>query len=338
MVESIFSDSQALDLTTADGVKVYLLRTRYKATSVILLTGGFANFTYRVKLQTPFFDPSISALVSTIVLKHAEPYAALTRTCPIPVERQDYEVLAYREVPTIVSSFTGVSLPKVYYEDTDNRVIIMYDCGESCITLKDYLKFHSVPLEVARRIGNSLGRFIGELHVASHQNRPADSPGVLLKNKFERAQELDAFGFFYGVIKRDLPRTTERYDEIIALLGNMHDVIVSSKEVLVMGDLGTGNVLIHGNHLEHLSVIDWEIAKSSLAVAASETNSRDFNKIVKIVALGVGVDLIGRTPMEKPEWGYDERVGEIVSEGISFLLNVENDMWLRKSFLGALYV
>ncbi|GJJ10091.1 hypothetical protein Clacol_004317 [Clathrus columnatus] len=378
MVESS-SDSRVPDLTTTDGVKAYLFHTPYRAVNVTSLTGGFTNFTYRVTLQKPFFDSSTSpgALISTVVLKHAKPYIASVRTYSASAERQDYEALAYREVPTIVSPFTNVSLPKIYFQDQDNYVIIMYDCGESCITLKDYLKFHSVPLEAARRIGNSLGRFIGELHVASHKSRPADSPGVLIKHKFEEVpQKFDVFGFFHGIITRDLPRTTERYDEIIALLGNMHDKIKYSKEVLVMGDFSTGNMLIDGNSLEHLSIIDWETARSSLAgldvsrllaevytiakfhpssrcavnelistfiasyksVVTSETNARNFNEIVKVVAFNVGVHLIVITPMEKPEWGSDEEVGEIVAEGISFLLNAEDDMWLRESFLGGLYV
>ncbi|GJJ10079.1 hypothetical protein Clacol_004305 [Clathrus columnatus] len=374
MVESI-SDSQPFDLMTADGVKFYLFQTSYRAANVTLLTDGFTNFTYRVKLETPFLDPSLSTLISTIILKHAEPYIATNKAFPLAVERQGFEVLASRQIPTIVSSFSGVSLPKVYYEDTDNRVIIMYDCGESCIILKDYLKFHSVPLETARRIGNSLGRFIGELHVASHQNQPADSPGVLLKHKFEKVlQEPDVFDFFYGVIKRDLPRTTEHYDKIIALLDNMYDKTKFSNEVLVMGDFWTGNMLIHGDSLEHLSVIDWETARSSLAgldvsrllaevytisrfhpsslsainelistfiasyklVVTSETNIHDFDKIVKIIAFNVGVYLIVTILMAKPGWRSDEEAREIVSKGISFLFNAENERWLWESFIGGL--
>ncbi|GJJ10461.1 hypothetical protein Clacol_004687 [Clathrus columnatus] len=391
-----FNNSPVVDLTTADGVKAYLFQTLFRATNVTPLVGGLGNFTYRVTLEKPFSDSSVSQdLLSTVVLKHAEPYSASDKTFPLLVERQvsndrflqsllaqfiiyqGFEVLAYLEVPTIISPSTSVFLPKIYYEDRDNRVVIMYDCGEGgggCIT--DYLKLHPVPLEVARRIGNSLGRFLGELHINSHDRRPAGSSGVLLKHKFAdniQARDISSF-FFYGVVKRDLPKTTERYNEIIALVDNMHEKIKSTNEVLVMGDFWPGNILVYGKSMEKLSVVDWEASKPGLAgldvgqflaeiytmqrfypssrlaanelisefiasyksIVSLETNVADLNEIAKIAAIHVGAQLFAITLMARPKWGSDEEIKELVSEGITFLLNAEDDKWRRESFLGEL--
>ncbi|GJJ10067.1 hypothetical protein Clacol_004293 [Clathrus columnatus] len=368
------NNSPVTDLITAEGVKTYLSQTSFRATNVTSLVGGIGNFTYRVTLEKPVFNSQDS--FSTVVLKHAEPYSAINKAFPLAVERQGFEVLAYLEIPTIISPSTGVSFPKIYYEDRDNRVVIMYDCGEGCITLKDYLKFHPVPLEVARRIGNSLGGFLGELHINSHDRRPADSPGILLKHKFNdntQARDISAL-VTYGIAKRDLPRTTERYTEVTALLDNMQDKIKTTNEVLVMGDFWTGNILVYGKSMEKLSVVDWELSKPGLAgldvgqflaevytvqkfhpssrpattelisafitsyksIMSSETKVADLNEIAKIAAIHVGTHLFATTPRAKPKWGFDEEINEVVSEGITFLLNAEDDKWRRESFLGEL--
>lgn len=70
------------DLHTASGVLEYLHSTPFRCASVTPLSGGNANFTYRLHLQNPFEGRS------TLVLKHAKPYVATAIDQPLGIERQ----------------------------------------------------------------------------------------------------------------------------------------------------------------------------------------------------------------------------------------------------------
>lgn len=58
----------APDLATADGVRAYLAGTAFAGAGVAPLSGGTANFVYRLALRTPH------AGHATLVLKHAKGY------------------------------------------------------------------------------------------------------------------------------------------------------------------------------------------------------------------------------------------------------------------------
>jgi hypothetical protein len=72
-----------MDLTSIYGVQVYLARkTSFASHAITRLSGGSANFTYRVHLSAPF------AGRSTLVLKHAQPYVKDLPTVAFGLERQ----------------------------------------------------------------------------------------------------------------------------------------------------------------------------------------------------------------------------------------------------------
>jgi hypothetical protein len=71
------------DLLTVAGVLQYLAPTSFASDEAHPLSGGNCNFVYRIHLRTPYKN------VSTMVVKHAEPYvAASAHRMPIAVERQ----------------------------------------------------------------------------------------------------------------------------------------------------------------------------------------------------------------------------------------------------------
>ena len=72
-----------VNLSSADGVYDYLLYTgrRFTAASVVRLSGGNANFTYR--LSMPYSEGGND---KTMVLKHAESYAANMKDFPIVLD------------------------------------------------------------------------------------------------------------------------------------------------------------------------------------------------------------------------------------------------------------
>ena len=70
-----------MDFTTSRGVLDYLEKTPFVATSATLLLGGVTNYTYRIQLAKEYNGRK------TVVLKHAESYAALVQDISLDAER-----------------------------------------------------------------------------------------------------------------------------------------------------------------------------------------------------------------------------------------------------------
>ena len=69
-----------LDLSDSKHVEQYLSATPWAAKSVVPLSGGYTNFTFRIELAEPFEGQE------TVVLKHSKPYVA--REWSLTTERQ----------------------------------------------------------------------------------------------------------------------------------------------------------------------------------------------------------------------------------------------------------
>jgi len=73
----------SVDLTTIAGVRKYLADTHFASDTITSLSGGFANFTYRIHLNDPLEGKG------SFILKYAAPYvAAFGATMPLTTERQ----------------------------------------------------------------------------------------------------------------------------------------------------------------------------------------------------------------------------------------------------------
>lgn len=77
-----FARSIALDLTTEVGVEAYLAPTPYACTKAEALSGGNANFVFRLHLRRPHEGKD------TLVLKHGKPYIKSLATIPFDTKRQ----------------------------------------------------------------------------------------------------------------------------------------------------------------------------------------------------------------------------------------------------------
>lgn len=75
------------DLTSAEGVRDYLSATPFAALEVLPLSGGTANFAYRIRLRDPPYTEWGNEVL-TMVFKHAEPYVATIRDFKYSTERQ----------------------------------------------------------------------------------------------------------------------------------------------------------------------------------------------------------------------------------------------------------
>jgi hypothetical protein len=73
---------EKVDLTTPQGVLAYLASTPFASSRAEPLSGGTANFVFRLHLITPHQGRQ------TLILKNARPYVASAPNFPIPVSRQ----------------------------------------------------------------------------------------------------------------------------------------------------------------------------------------------------------------------------------------------------------
>lgn len=74
---------------------------------------------------------------------------------------------ALRRIKAWLPSDAIVTVPVVYKYDQEANVIVMEDCGERSVTLKEFMQQNTVSLELSASIGTALGRFAGGMHVWS---------------------------------------------------------------------------------------------------------------------------------------------------------------------------
>ena len=77
---------QTYDLTTEEGILVYLAHTSFPGMKASRLSGGTANYVFRVELTYPAQGAFGSQ--KTVVAKHARGYLAGEKDWVLPVDRQ----------------------------------------------------------------------------------------------------------------------------------------------------------------------------------------------------------------------------------------------------------
>ncbi|KAH9965132.1 kinase-like domain-containing protein [Lactifluus volemus] len=273
------------DLTSSEGVLAYVASTPFASALAESLSGGNANFVFRLHLNKPYEGHQ------TLILKHAQPYVASMPDFPLPLSRQDFEVEALRRVRTSLSSDTHrVTVPAVHLFDATARAIIMDDAGAHAVPLKAaLLAGHSTVAAAAAAIGTRLGKFLRALHDQGRADRSL--PGAFEGWTF--AREVAAF-ITYGRLG-DTLRTPGHDDQLVSVLGDeplgvSEDTLrvvealaelrmaqirreLCDDDTLVMGDFWPGNILVCDSEDKEnsavdggrLMVVDWEIARPGLA-------------------------------------------------------------------------
>ncbi|PFH50963.1 hypothetical protein AMATHDRAFT_60169 [Amanita thiersii Skay4041] len=265
--------TQTWDLTTVDGVRDYVKGTPFSSSGkIVILSGGYTNFVYRVTLDEPFRGKT------TVVIKHSKPYARSSVYLPLEISRQSFEVEALRRVRTIIPEGALVTVPEVYLFDEKECAIIMEDAGVESVPLKQFMIEGRLSVPMGERLGAALGEFAGRLHVWGKD------PNLL--EYFEghkMAKELFAWFYYdrlYGLIDpskesdvaalRDPPLEISDGDlAIIKKVGeDMATAVKNAKDTFVMGDFWPGNMAVHAteeNELLRVYVLDWEICRPGLA-------------------------------------------------------------------------
>ncbi|KAJ7049512.1 kinase-like domain-containing protein [Mycena amicta] len=216
------------ELATASGVHDYLANTEFACTSAVPLAGGVGNFTYRLFLSNPHKERS------TLILKHAKPYVALSPDFPFSVDRQVYESRALTEVRKSGICNALVTVPEVIHHDTTANFLVLEDCGEQTLNLK-------------------------QLMLTAH----TDTPRLLKRPPPQNITAMITYGRLIRMLTTHKipaiellpdPISDEDLDSIRAIVEERTAEIHAAKTSLTMGDFWTGNVIV-------ANIIDWELAK-----------------------------------------------------------------------------
>ncbi|KAL0575243.1 hypothetical protein V5O48_006734 [Marasmius crinis-equi] len=262
------------DLANATGVQAYLEDTPFAADAIDALSGGTANFVYRIKLKTPFDGRS------TMIVKHGKSYVATSKIkFPFSLKRQRFEVEALKHVHALTPSDSLVTAPRVNHFDEKENVIIMDDCGADSITLKQFMLDGRCTPALAEKIGDALGKFLGGMHHTWGTKGVAQLLETLKGH--EEGKQISAWAVYGrvestvtgedpGSFMSDNPPDVGADDlERLKIIANETSAAVVAAETdFAMGDFWTGNILLDlaegDSDVNRIFVVDWELAKPGL--------------------------------------------------------------------------
>lgn len=176
-----------------------------------------------------------------------------------------------------------VTVPAVHLFDEHENVIIMDDCGEGVLNLKELMLTETMSLEVAEEVGTALGEFIGKLHVRGKQ----DSEMIDFLSGNQSGRSLSVFATYGRLVSTlsgedglkvlsDPPLGVSEEDMIVVeeIAKVKSQEVMTSMETVVMGDFWPGNVMLsfrEGDEMgekktiRRIYVLDWELAKPGVA-------------------------------------------------------------------------
>lgn len=171
-----------------------------------------------------------------------------------------------------------VTVPNVHLHDEEAAIIVMDDCGQEAVLLKDLLlRDGAIPISTARTIGAALGVFLAQLH--------AWGKGDDVLDFFEgnaQARTLTAWATYGRVVSTvsgadsqlpaalrdpplDIPET--QLQAVAKVVERTTGMICTARETVVHGDFWPGNILVKlaGEEVERVYVADWELVKPGLS-------------------------------------------------------------------------
>ena len=238
------------DLTTEQGLRDYLTTKNIEHTTVTLLTGGTANYVYRVLLSDG----------RAVIYKHAAPYLHSNKAFAFDPTRMNYEHRILTALPPVLKAQLPDSAVRpvgCYSYDQEAKLLCIEDGGER------ELKFaYSDRRLDVKKIGGELGRWIAALHTCSTK----------LSLSLKDEEDLKANNRIGVAIYR------HSYQNLSTALANFgHDVelgkyineefgsrLATEDECVCHGDFWPGNVLVQPRESEEdvkLTVVDWEMTR-----------------------------------------------------------------------------
>lgn len=245
-------------------------------TSATPLEGGVSNYLYRLTKTDG----------STVILKHAEPYAASDKTWSYGIGRIACEHAALSSIPTALLSSSpaspgAVEIPHAVSYDHDGHNLVMSDCGASTKDL--HTAFPSLTSVQRVDYGRRLGLWLAALHKCTGVDEAAYSANVAAKERKGMDQRISLLSAGLPIASSGTgtpDQVASEQREFIELL-EPFVVAVTDRDTggIVHGDFWPGNILVSPSTAEatenFLAVIDWENLRlgtgaSDLGIFAAE--------------------------------------------------------------------
>ncbi|KAL1608221.1 hypothetical protein SLS60_003160 [Paraconiothyrium brasiliense] len=268
--------SSNYDLTTERGLSAYLSSHSIPHASVALLTGGSANYVYRVTYPSG----------KTTIYKHAAPYLHSNTSFAFDPSRMDYEDRILELLPPLLKKQqleSSVRVVGVKSYDREKKLLGIEDVGE--MHLKD--AYTDSALDIPS-VGASLGAWLATLHACTASTPLSLDPSTRnLKQNNKVAVNIyrhcytnlsTAFAAYGG--GSNIPRYADFIDlpdEDIELGQQINDAygsqLAHDNECICHGDFWPGNVLVRprsyssemkkgeGERKVELTIVDWEMTR-----------------------------------------------------------------------------
>ncbi|KAF2128403.1 kinase-like protein [Dothidotthia symphoricarpi CBS 119687] len=246
------------NLTTEEDLRAYLATHSQAPVTITLLTGGTANYVYRVRNTDG----------STTIFKHAAPFLRINKAFQFDQMRMDFEA----HILEIISPVDGVGLLADRLPNSTVHVVrlLKYDKGEKLLAIEDggdqNLKdaYTNSNLDVPG-IARELGQWLAALHIcsretslalSSHETNVRGNNPVGLSIYRHSYSNLHTALKKYGYDTKLAERINEDFGSLIA----------TDDECICHGDFWPGNVLVRLNDIPDgkpadLTIVDWEMVR-----------------------------------------------------------------------------
>lgn len=223
------------------------------------LEGGVSNYLYRLTETDG----------STVILKHAEPYAAFDRTWFYGIERMACEHAALSSILTALLSSSSaipgaVEIPHVVSYDHGEHNLIMSDCGAATKDL--HTAFPSLTPVQRVDYGRRLGLWLAALHKCTAIDKTAFSANVAAKERKGTDQRISLLSAGLPIASSGAGTPVQIASEQREFIELLEPFVVAVTDTdagfVVHGDFWPGNILVSPAPAEttedFLAVIDWE--------------------------------------------------------------------------------
>lgn len=205
------------------------------------LTGGNLNHVWRLKGRN-----------RNLIIKHAPPYIASNPEIPLSAERIDFEA---RALALFSPSGQFHSLTSQNIRPPE---LLHFDSGKSVLIMEDLQGFAPLdeesPKEIdPNKIGDQLGKFIGQLHAASlgdSELRETFNNAAIQETRY--AVQYEPAHQFANI--DDV--SDEEKEEIRKRTQKLGQALLKPGKCLVMGDLWPPSALVRNDN--EIRLIDWE--------------------------------------------------------------------------------
>jgi len=332
--------------TTTEELRHYLNSKSIPAADVESLSGGTANYVWRIA----------TLLGRTSIIKHAEPFIASNPAFQFPQDRMDFEALALREIPAALKTTTDntVILPALFYYDAEAHVLNIADAGSR--TLKEAYSDEKIDVVA---LGSALGKWLAHLHSSTTKED--------LRSQFDNQTAKSSYRHSYINLASALK--SQGLDETLGeQINEKFGSLIATDDISIChGDFWPGNILLsdHDEMKEvKCTVVDWEMVRNGngatdIGQFAAEAWLLDRfrggrglldaflrgyieeKKITREDAIRVAVQLGTHVSFwtTRVKWGTAEQTRDCVVYGSEVLSKLEEGdfAWLKTSAVGVLF-